>query len=329
MDRAWIRSPRLASMRAPRALATGSGHHGAIARAVSAGLVTWFAVLTVDKALTFIPAGYGAIDFRIYRHAARAALDGLNPWSVSLSGLQFAGPPPTLLPYLPFAIIPESVGVAVVLAASVYVGLATLRRLGLPVWWLLFPPLSESLIVLNPDVLALGLLVLGRRLAAFAPIFKVYAVIPLVLLGRWRPALYFACLCLLSAPLWPAYLARAEAIATTLSVQTSGGLSSWASPLLPASILALLMMGRSATAWLVVPIAWPYTQLHYSTIAIPALVGRPLLAAAFSLAIPLLAPAAVIAWSVAAIATRARSTLARRGGLRGLLHSIVDSPPKS
>lgn len=317
-------------MRAPRtSVATADAHRIAVPRALSAALATWFAIVSVDKALTFVPAGYGAIDFRIYRHAALAALEGANPWSVSLSGLQFAGPPPTLLPYLPFALIPETLGIAIVIGASLLVALATVRRLGLPAWWLLFPPVSESLIVLNPDVLVLGLLVLGNRLAALAPMFKAYAAFPLLILGRWRPILYFSCLSLLSAPLWGDYLESVGVIASTLPVQASGGLSSWGTPLIPASIIALLLMGRSATAWLIVPIAWPYTQLHYSTIAIPALVGRPLLAAACSLAIPLLAPAAVVAGSLVGLAVASRSAIARHGGLRALRHLKGDTRPGS
>ena len=47
--------------------------------------------------------------------------------------------------------------------------------------------------------------------------------------------------------------------------------------------------------WFAVPAVWPATQFYYLAMALPALVGRPLLAAAFALPVPLLAPVVVIA----------------------------------
>ena len=46
------------------------------------------------------------------------------------------------------------------------------------------------------------------------------------------------------------------------------------------------------------PAIWPATQFYYVAMALPALVGRPILAAAFALPVPLLTPVAVIVLAV-------------------------------
>lgn len=43
---------------------------------------------------------------------------------------------------------------------------------------------------------------------------------------------------------------------------------------MPVAVVALLLVGRERAAWLTVPAIWPATQWYYSTIAVPALVGR-------------------------------------------------------
>ena len=134
--------------------------------AVTAVLLVTFVMVTVARLINAARLETFAIDLRIYRAAADAALAGHDPWAVAVHGLTFAGPPPTLLAYMPAAVLPEAVAIALYAVVSVVAAVAVLRALHLPLWWLLFPPISESLIVLNADILVIALLVAAPRFAA-------------------------------------------------------------------------------------------------------------------------------------------------------------------
>lgn len=258
---------------------------------------TVFAILSLDKVLTLVPAGYVAIDFRVYRAAAVALLSGGDPWLTSAAGARFAGPPPTLLAYLPAAFLAETVGAALFLALSIAAATFAVRALRLPWWWLLFPPVVESVVVLNPDVLVLALLVAGGRLAGLSVPLKVYAAIPLLLQRRFGALAIGAVVCAVTIPLWSTFVADRGVIRAAFDTQ-SASLSAWNTILLvPAAIALVSLRGRGAE-WLAVPAVWPFTQLHYAAIALPALRSRPLLAIALSFGYPLLAPVAIIAQAV-------------------------------
>ena len=105
------------------------------------------------------------IDGRLYYRAAQTWLAGGDPWTAYTatntrppSGQyiheMFVGPPPTVLAFVPFVWIPETLFVVGWLAVTVAAAVYTIRRLGLPIWWLLFPPLMEGLIAAlsSPDV---------------------------------------------------------------------------------------------------------------------------------------------------------------------------------
>ena len=171
---------------------------------VTWGLFLTFAVVTAERLLGAYRLDTFGIDLRIYRAAAEVALRGGDPWAASVEGLTFAGPPPTLLAYLPAAVLPEVVALALYGAIGLGAALVTLRTLRLPLWWLLFPPISDSLIVWNPDIVVIALLVAAPRLASLAVVVKVYAAVPLLLTGRWRALLGGLLLVLLSVPWWPA-----------------------------------------------------------------------------------------------------------------------------
>lgn len=274
----------------------------AVNTAVRLSLPLWFIVFTIDKLVVLLPAGYFGIDFRIYRHAAEVALSGGDPWASNVGGIRFAAPPPTLLPYLPFTFLSPDVGLALMLLVSAVAAIVTLRRLGLPTWWLLFPPLAESLIVLNPDVLVIAALVIGGSTAPIAPLFKIYGFVPLIGGRQWTSVALALVLVGLSLPWWGAYLARLPDLTQVLADQASGGLSAWGTPLLLPTVLALVLLAGRGVRWLAVPAMWPATQLHYACIALPALARRPILAAVASLAIPGLFPAALVVWAIMAIA---------------------------
>jgi hypothetical protein len=213
------------------------------------------------------PESFG-IDATIYRAAANAWLSGGDPWSVMTHDVYFAGPPPTLL-WAVF-LVPLSEGVA----RALWIGLAAgasvwaVRRLGLPMWWILFPPLWISVLTGNPNALVLALLL--ARLGPLAAVAKIYSVVPLVLLRRWREVLVtalFLWATLFVLP-WGMYLASFSRISDVL-VDQAAGLSAWGTVLFIPTLFAVLFLGKRG-AWLAVPALWPATQIHYATVALPA-----------------------------------------------------------
>jgi hypothetical protein len=272
------------------------------ARAVPWALAVIFAIVTVVRTIRAIQLGTLAIDLRIYRAAADAAIHGGDPWRAGVDGLTFAGAPPALLPYVPAAVLPESVAVALYLILSVAAALVVLRRLGLPPWWLLFPPLAETIVVLNSDVFVIALLVAGGRWAFASVVVKVYAVIPLLLQRRWISAVVGAVACLIALPLVPQFLTNRDAITAALEAQSYGGLSAWGSWLLVPTIIALIALLDRGAEWMAVPAVWPFTQLHYNVLALPVAATSPIVTFLLCFAVwPLPAVAAIYyAFEVAA-----------------------------
>jgi len=240
-------------------------------------LATWFAVISAQRLAVLVGGGAFGFDGRLYRDATRAWLAGGDPWSVFLGGIGFGAPPPTLLAMVPFAILPESLALATMLGAGLTGTALVLHRLGMPLWFLLFPPLVDAAWNANPEVLLLPLLMAGVAGPGAAGLVKAYALVPVLVLGRWRPLAVAAIVLLLSAPLlpWYQFLTALPEIADRFRVQSSGGMSATAWwPLIPVAAAALVLAGRDRAAWLAVPVLWPWTQWYYATIAIPAFARR-------------------------------------------------------
>jgi hypothetical protein len=275
------------------------GSFRALADPVRLFLVAEFTLISGFYLLVALFVDRGA-DARLYRLAALAWLDGGDPWAANDAGVYFAAPPPTLVPVALFARLPEPAFVGLVMVVSLCAAVFALRRLGLPPWWLLFPPLVEAITVGNPNVAVVALLIAGRPVGdALATFLKVYAVIPLLLLGRFRALALLAVLLLVTAPLlpWALYLQESQRVLGTLGVQSSGGKSAWVFPILvPFVLLALIRLGRQKAAWLAVPALWPATQVHYSVLALPA--ATRLIGAILALPIPGAPAIAVIAAGV-------------------------------
>ena len=165
-------------------------------------LQTWFAIET------FLGARPGVDGHPLHllrrsavRAATRAWLSGGDPWQVQLAGNYFAAPPPTLLPLVPFALLPPELGY-LALALVVAIGaVASVWILRLPWWWLLFPPLVQSVISGNVQSLLVPLILVGA--GPVAALLKVYAAVPLVILGRWRALIVLAGVLLITAPILP------------------------------------------------------------------------------------------------------------------------------
>jgi hypothetical protein len=268
-------------------------------------LALWFGVIFVIRLGAFVARGPAEVGFdaRLYLDATRAWLAGGDPWSVVLDGQRFAAPPPTLVPLAPLAVLPEALGVAIMLGLSVAGVVATVRLLRLPWWWLLFPPFLDGWWNGNPQTLLIPLILVGAGpVAAF---LKIYAIVPIALTLRWRALAVTGIALLITAPFlpWSEYLAKFGELSDVLATQSAGGLSATAIPwLIPIGVVALVVCGRERAAWLAVPVLWPSTQWYYSTLAVPAV--TPIAAAILAFQLP---GAPVVAAVAVAIEVGARS----------------------
>jgi|GEM_PF-788002 len=232
-----------------------------------------------------------------YTHAAQALLAGGDPWTTEALGIFFAAPPPSLLPYLPFAALPDIAVAAAWVAIGLLSSIYAIRKLRLPWWWLLFPPVVLGTAAGSTAPLVLALLVRGglaqelgrdvRGIAANAAavVLRVYVALPLLLLGRWRALVVAAAALALTAPFlaWPTFIADLPAVQRAIVNQAGGGVSATVSPVLVGvALVALVVLGRRRAAWLIVPALWPQAQLYYASLALPVLGGMPLVALAIA-----------------------------------------------
>lgn len=267
-------------------------------------LVTWFVVLDLEKVRAIAASGNLGVDYWIYRRAAESWVRGESPWLAEHNGFLFAAPPPTLLPYLPLVALPEWLGLAVMVTLVVAASIYAVARLRVPGYWLLYPPLFESVLVLNPDAIVIGLLLLPGAAAGLSIPTKLYAAVTLIAHGRWGAVMVGGLLCLISLPLWSEYLAALPEITATLRDQSPAVLSAWDTPLIVPTALAVLVLRRYDAGWLAAPALWPWTQHHYLALSLPVACRHPLAAAALALAVPLGAPLVVVALALARVLRR-------------------------
>jgi hypothetical protein len=203
-----------------------------------------------------------------------------------------------------------------VFLASLVAAVFIVRRVGVPIWWLLFPPLIEAIWSGSVNIIVLALAL--TRLEWLAVVTKTYAGLPTLLLGHLRQLLIAAAVVVASAIFlpWQAYFSHD--LSEVLTSQAWGGRSAWINPLvlIPVSLAALLLIGRARAAWFSVPVLWPATQFHYSIFAIPA---KPSALTAGILAIP---------WPGAPVAAVVAEAVVSRGPelLRRLRPSNVTAP---
>ena len=245
-------------------------------RVANIGLATWFVTLSTMR-LTVLWPDQGA-DLRLYLRGTAEWLRGGDPWSVHFGTFHFAAAPPSLLPMVPFTLLPERFAIVLLTVLAIVASFWTLRRLGLPWWWIAWPPLVDNLWNGNPQLFLVPLL-LGPA-AWLAPIVKAYAVVPLLVQWRWKTLAVTALIGLATLGIlpWATYLGHLSSTTTLLSEQSQGGMSAWILPILvPFTVIALIAMGRQRASWWLVPALWPSTQWYYSLMAMPAL--TPLTAA--------------------------------------------------
>lgn len=261
------------------------------------GLASFFSVLS---AVYFAIAGAGwGSDARLYIAAARLWLSGSDPWTATSDGVRFAAPPPSLLPYAPFAWMPPDLFAPLMIIADVAAIVWLVRRLGLPWYFVLFPPFVEGAIPGSIEPLMVVCLVAGYPVTeALAACMKVYALVPLALRLRGRSLVLFGAVMLATALLlpWRQFAADWPTVSALLANQARLGASD-VLVLVPFAIVALIALGRERSAWLAVPTLWPRTQLHYAVIALPAM--TPLIAVAAAMPISGAMQAGVIVAAVA------------------------------
>jgi hypothetical protein len=256
------------------------------------------------------------IDARIYVGGSNAWLSGLDPWTTFVTNFDgrewqtyhYAALPPVTVLLAPLALLPEQLAWTILAITCVVSAVYVVKRLGLPWYWLMFPPLVEGVLAANPSIPLLALLVSPRLVGhAIAPLIKIYSVLPLI--GeRRRTALMCSAaalaLSIVAWPLWAEYIGQAGFTSARLVQEAGGGFSGFQSPALfvigLASIGALLALrDRRAAGWLVVPAIWPASQFHYATLAMPVM--HPVLALGLAFRIqelPVVAIAVYATWRV-------------------------------
>ena len=210
----------------PRPVASSHGIRWQLVFAVLErwALPVWFAIGTALVAARVIVA-HSALggDAVLYAQAARAWLSGGDPWNLPGATIQFAGPPPTLVLFAPFAWLPAPVTATFWVVAGIAGAVYAVRRLGLAWWWLLFPPFLDGIWVGNPDPVVLGLLVAGGPLADSAAVFlKIYAEAPLVGERRWASLVCAFALGLASLAVlpWGRFIADRAVVSATLATRS-------------------------------------------------------------------------------------------------------------
>jgi hypothetical protein len=338
-------------------------------------LPVWFAIWSLARIQSLGWTGSGwdwsfvGRDFRIYRAAGGAILNGTDPWAAAAAwnGVEwhYAAPPTAAQLFVPFALIPEPVGLLGFLALSAGLAWLALRRLGLPTWWLAFPPLTEGLLAANPQIALFGLLVVGASSGAPASVgralavgLKSYAIAPVLARREWRAAavclIGLALSIALGPSLWARYVADAGAISARLIGEAQGGVSAALvlrpgvfGSLLPGGVLvaivpwlivavvaglvaAVAVRDVAAAGWLAVPLLLPAAEYHLATLAIPIARRR----SAWILAIPspptYLIGLLVLCWEVAAdrpALGRTEPAVPLRDWLRNVPGPVVETAP--
>ncbi len=255
------------------------------------GLPAWF--IAIDLLWIVRPETLG-IDARHYQRATSEWLAGGNPWAVSEGGIPFAAGPHTLLFYVPTSVLPLQVSVVVWMVLGAGATIWLVRRLDLPLWWLLFPPLLHAAWNGNPQSVALALLVAGGSVAAAVAVgLKLYAGVPL--LGRWRDLVVASIALLVTLPLLPWQLYLDQGLGVGSHLQTAWNGSAWRLPvLIPFVLVGLWILRRRGAEWYAVPALFPATQFYYVAMALPAIGRNRLLAAALAFPLVLMAPVVVI-----------------------------------
>jgi hypothetical protein len=190
-----------------------------------------------------------------------------------------------------------------------------IRRLGMPAYWLAFPPLFSAIILGHVEILVLAAIVLRGPLSGLAAVIKPYAALPLLAERRWRALAVSTAVLVVSLPFlpWTRFFEDLQSIGATLARQHVGD-STFGDPVLMAiATVALLSLGLRRALWLAVPVLWPFAQPIYKSMTLPVL--TPVLALFWALPVPGATLLGVVAFAVLVRidAVRALPALLRTG----------------
>jgi hypothetical protein len=277
-----------------------------IALYTSAALFCWFFILDTVYVGMFTSGKLG-VDGALYTEAARAWLSGADPYAVTLTGVPFGATPPALLMYAPFTILPQILVGPVTIGLSLAAGIWTLRRLGLPFWWIAFPPMATSIALGNAQPIVLGLLLVGGGgPVLLATALKAYAAVVPLVLGQWRPLVWTAVGLAVTFPFlpWVQFLENGGYASRFATFVHSTSAPAFGPELTIVTIIALGILGRKTAAWFAIPALWPSTQDYYTLFALPAL--RPWTAALVAIPLPGMVPAVLILMAAISVVQRVR-----------------------
>jgi UDP-N-acetyl-D-mannosaminuronic acid dehydrogenase len=128
--------------------------------------------------------------------------------------------------------------------------------------------MTHALLSANVQTLLVPLILISQ--GPLATFLKVYAAVPLAILGRWRECAVTVVALVVSAPFlpWPGFIDAFPTISANLAEQTRYALPT---PVLilfaPLALVALAVIGRGLAAWMAVPALWPSQQFYYGTLA--------------------------------------------------------------
>jgi hypothetical protein len=275
-------------------------------------LPAWFTIWSIYVVGGILQWGGIGGDALIYHRAVTTWLAGGSPWDAAIVGpsgdsFHFYALPPAVILLAPFGLLPEAwvqlVGVVIQAAAAIYV----VRRLELPWWWLLFPPIMSGVLAANPSIALLAVLIAsGPVVKAIGPVLKVYAVLPLLGEGRWRALAIAGGFTALTVVLWPGlwnqFVTGATAREAQLMAESNGGFSAYqyglgVTALVGVALLILAWFDRRAAGWLAPIAVWPASQFHWATLALP--LRTPWLAATLAVhvqGLPVVAVLGYILW---------------------------------
>lgn len=277
-------------------------------------LLSWWLVFSgmlLWNVATGVLGGFGG-DGILYYRATEAWVQGRDPWTVSVEQLRFAGIPPTLLLNLPLLPFGENAAGAFWPIAALAGWLYTMRRLGLPWYWLLFPAFVEGLPGGGPDPFLVALMFLGG--GAIAALTKPYSIPAILAEGRWRAVVVAVAALLVSIPLlpWGQFFTDRQLIGQTITDQ-GRGVSAWGDPLLMIlTSIALLSLGWRSALYLATPGLFPVGMPHYAVFSIREIARSKWLAFFLSLPVPGAAALGIIAYAVMRHAPALASAVAGR-----------------
>jgi hypothetical protein len=282
-----------------------------VARAINQLAIAWVLIFGAIFLVTLVTSSSAfGIDARIYVEATRTWLAGGDPWAIQDTGIRFGAPPTSLLAFAPLVWLPNAAveRFVPILGAAALVYAIARTKAGW--WWLLSVPALEGVWVGSLDPVAIGLVaalpLTGRAslpasvIGAAGVIARIFAVVPLFVLGHRRALAIALGIVLLSTPFlpWATFFGRLPELARLFADETDGGKGVSRVPwLILPTVVALIAIGRRDGAWLAVPALWPSSQLHYGILALPA--ASPIFAA-FA-ASPLEAPLALGVIGVAVV----------------------------